>query len=132
MKHDNSLPPEQPESHPLMELFRYGHLPARVHYFLLALGAAAAFYWLHFAVIKMALLPRLMAGETLLLDAIVGFPLVLAMAIVVYGIVFWFIKLVLIMLYPHWLTLPPDHYADGDSFDPADPAAVNDLNKPPQ
>lgn len=124
--------PEQPERNPLMELFRYGQLPVKVHYFLLALGAAAASYWLYFAVVKMELLARLMAGETLILDAIVGFPLVLAMAIVFYGIVFWFIKLVLIILYPHWLTLPPDHYGDGHSFDPAEETTDDDSPKSQQ
>jgi hypothetical protein len=107
---------------PLMALFRYGRLPRLVHQLLLATSFLAAAYWLYFAVVKMQLLPRFLEGEALILDAVVGFPLVLALAIVVYAIVFWIVKIILIILYPSWLSLPREYYDDleQDYFDPAD------------
>ncbi|WFE68448.1 hypothetical protein P8S54_09590 [Thiomicrospira sp. R3] len=119
---------KEPNREPMLELFRYGQLPKLAHRGLLFASLAAALYWLYFSIVKMELLPRLLAGETLILDAIVGFPLVLALAIVVYAIVYWAIKIVMIIAYPHWLTLPPGHNdPDEVAFDPAD---KTDLTNP--
>lgn len=126
--------PTPESSHPLLELFRYGHLPKKVHQLMFWAGLVAAGFWLNFSIIKMQLWPRLLAGETELLDALIGFPLVLALAIVVYAVVFWAIKLVIILTYPQWLTLPPE--ADEVEFDPSRdddfPSDDSDNNTPPK
>ncbi|WP_044406202.1 hypothetical protein [Thiomicrospira microaerophila] len=124
MKNTSQKPDNHPPSRdPLMALFRYGKLPKITHQLLLAASLIAASYWLYFAIVKMQLLPRFLAGEALILDAVVGFPLVLALAIVVYAVVFWLVKLMVIIFYPSWLTLPSDYYDDADEsyFDPTEP-----------
>lgn len=121
---------QPPQREPLLELFRYGQLPKWAHRGLLLASLMAASYWLYFSIVKMELLPRLLAGETLILDAIVGFPLVLALAIVVYAVVYWATKIVFIILSPHWLTLPPDHHdPELTTFDPAETTPSDSEHK---
>lgn len=103
----------------MLDLFRYGVLPRSMHLIMLGLGWLAALYWLYFTIIHKELLQRLLKGETHLLDALVGFPLILALAVVVYAIVFWLLKVVVILIAPHRLTMPKE---EGEhEFDPSDP-----------
>lgn len=125
----NQGPNHEQNKEPMLELFRYGKLPKLAHLGLVVASLAASFYWLYFAVIKMELLPRLLAGETLILDAVVGFPLILSLAIVVYAIVYWSVKIVMIVAYPHWLTLPAGHNdPDEVEFDPVDGTGIDNRH----
>ncbi|BBP45976.1 hypothetical protein THMIRHAS_13490 [Thiosulfatimonas sediminis] len=67
---------------------------------MIALSWLAVFFWLEFAFIEKALVDKVFAGHALIVDLVFGLPLVLALAIVIYAMVYWSIKAVCIFLFP--------------------------------
>lgn len=103
----------------MLDHFRYGQLPKPIARLLFILGLTAALAWLYFSIIEKQLIDRLLSGQTELLDALIGFPLVLALAIVVYAIIVWALKIVIIFLAPHWIEMPAEDELDAnDHQDP--------------
>ncbi|WP_156018276.1 hypothetical protein [Thiomicrospira pelophila] len=101
----------------MLDLFRYAHPSKRLHQIMVLISSAASVIWLYYTIIAQQLLPRMIKGETELLDALIGFPLVLALAIVIYAIVYWSIKWFIIFVAPQKLTLPPEEHEV--EFDPS-------------
>lgn len=101
----------------MFDLFRYAHPSKKLHQIMVLVSAAAALLWLYYTIIAQQLLPRMIKGETELLDALIGFPLVIALAIVIYAIVYWSIKWLIIFIAPQKLTLPPEEHEE--EFDPS-------------
>lgn len=91
----------------MLEYFRYGQLPKSINQIMTALGLSAAIIWLYYSIVEKRLMDRLLTGQAELLDALIGFPLVLALAIVIYATVVWSIKLSIIFIAPKLITLPP-------------------------
>lgn len=104
----------------MLDHFRYGQLPKPIHRLMVAIGLFAGVSWLYFSIIEKQLIERLISGQAELLDALIGFPLVLALAVVVYAIIVWAIKLLIILIAPHWIELPAEdeldsaHHSDSD------------------
>ncbi|MBO1925136.1 hypothetical protein [Thiomicrorhabdus sp. 6S3-12] len=63
----------------------------------------AVLFWLEFAFLEKELVEKIFAGHALIIDLLVGLPLVLAMAIMIYALVYWGIKVALIYLKPSWI-----------------------------
>jgi hypothetical protein len=81
----------------------------------------AAIAWLYFTLINHAFIARILVGQTDLLDLILGLPLILSLAVVIYAMAYWAAKLMIIVWKPHWLAFPDDHY-DEHWPDPDAPA----------
>ncbi|WP_238696212.1 hypothetical protein [Thiomicrorhabdus sediminis] len=64
---------------------------------------------------------KLFAGQALLVDLVVGIPLVLAMAVMVYASVYWSFKLLIIFLLPRFV------YQVEESIEPED--ELDELQK---
>jgi hypothetical protein len=92
----------------MLALFRYGSPPVWYQRMMWVCGLVAVAMWLYFTVIHMQLIDRMREGQTDLFDALIGFPLVLALTVVIYASVLWVLKWALIFVAPHVLTMPPD------------------------
>lgn len=110
----------------MFDLFRYAQPIKWLHQLMSFVSLLAAVLWLYFSVIHKQLMQRMIDGQAELLDALIGFPLVLALAIVIYASVYWFIKWLLIMFWPQSLTLPPE---TEEHFDPSQDDDVSDTSK---
>ena len=92
----------------MLELFRYAAPPVWYHRLMVILSLGMAFIWLYFTVIHKQLVQRMLEGNTDLLDALIGFQLILELTVVIYASVFWLLKWLLILVAPQYLTLPPN------------------------
>lgn len=81
-------------------LFKNSHLAPKVNFFVAAISWIAALAWLNFTFVEKELVFKVIAGEAILLDLLLGIPLVLMLAVVVYATIFWFLKLVIVYLFP--------------------------------
>lgn len=112
----------------MLDLFRYAHPSKKLHLTMVLASSSAALTWLYYTIVNQQLLPRMLKGETELLDALIGFPLVLALSIVIYAIVYWSIKWLIIFIAPQKLTLPPEE--DEVEFDPSSQDDLPPSDKP--
>ncbi len=81
-------------------LFRNSKIHPRLDKYAILASLLSVFAWLYFAFVEKSLLSKLFEGKALIVDLVFGLPLVLAMAIVVYALVYWALKLLLIFLIP--------------------------------
>jgi hypothetical protein len=81
-------------------LFRNSRIHPRLDRYAILASLISVFAWLYFAFIEKSLLTKLLEGKALIVDLVFGVPLVLALAIVVYALVYWTLKLIVILLLP--------------------------------
>jgi|GEM_PF-1617190 len=81
-------------------LFKNSHLYPKVNFFLVAAAWVGVVIWLNFTFIEKELIFKLIAGDAILVDLLFGLPLVLMLAVVVYATIYWFLKLVIVYLFP--------------------------------
>lgn len=73
---------------------------------IVALGAVVG--WFYFTFVIMAFWERFFSAKLILIDLLAGFPLVLALGAVIYGLVYWLIKWTVILIRPAWLDCEED------------------------
>ncbi len=105
----------------MLERFRYAKPGPTLHRLMAIFAWLAAIAWLYFTLINHAFIARILVGQTDLLDLILGLPLILSLAVVIYAMAYWAAKLMIIVWKPHWLAFPDDHY-DEHWPDPDAPA----------
>lgn len=93
-------------------LFRNSKIHPKLDKYAIIASLLSVFAWLYFAFVEKSLLSKLLEGKALIVDLVFGLPLVLAMAIVVYAMVYWSLKLLVIFLLPQ--AIVPN---DPDTFD---------------
>ena len=71
----------------------------RISFIATGMGAA----WLYWALIEKAYFLRMLTGKLALVDMLVGLPLVIALAPVLYGLVYWGCKWLALLFIPSWL-----------------------------
>jgi len=81
-------------------LFRNSKIHPRLDKYAILASLLSVFAWLYFAFVEKSLMSKLFEGKALIVDLVFGLPLVLAMAIVVYALVYWSLKLIVIFLIP--------------------------------
>lgn len=81
-------------------LFSNSKIHPKLNIYAVLLAGFSVVYWLYFAFLEKALLAKLLSGQAMIIDLIFGLPLVLAMAIVIYALIYWSIKLLLILFFP--------------------------------
>ncbi|QKI89146.1 hypothetical protein [Thiomicrorhabdus xiamenensis] len=84
-------------------LFRNSRIHPKLNPWAILLSWIAVLFWLEFAFLEKELVEKIFAGHALIIDLLVGLPLVLAMAIMIYALVYWGIKVALIYLKPSWI-----------------------------
>lgn len=92
--------------HSFLQVFRYGKLPAKLDKITVFSGLLLAGFWLYFALIRKEFVLRVFTGQTVLLDLLIGLPIVLAFAIMVYAIVIWSVKILVMIAAPKLITMP--------------------------
>jgi len=81
-------------------LFRNTKLQPNINLFAILISLASVIGWLYFTFVYKNLFEMLFAGQALIIDLVFGLPLILALAVVIYATVYWFIKLIVILLLP--------------------------------
>lgn len=81
-------------------LFKSSRLTPSLHTFANGLAWFAVLAWLYFAFVEKSFLDNFWAGQSLLIDLLLGLPIVLIFAVVVYAMVYWPIKVLVILVYP--------------------------------
>ena len=81
-------------------LFRNSKIHPKLDKYAILASLLSVFAWLYFAFVEKSLMSKLFEGKALIVDLVFGLPLVLAMAIVVYALVYWSLKLIVIFLLP--------------------------------
>lgn len=81
-------------------LFRNSRIHPRLDKYAILASWFSVFAWLYFAFIEKSLMNKLIEGKALIVDLVFGLPLVLALAVVVYALVYWTLKLIVIFLIP--------------------------------
>ena len=84
-------------------LFLSCQLVPSVHGWVHVVALVAVAGWFYFAFVAMGFWVRFFSAELILIDLLVGFPLVLALGAVIYGLVYWVLKWGVILLRPDWL-----------------------------
>lgn len=86
--------------------FLYGRLDSSVHLMANLLGLMVAIGWLYFTLIHKKFFLLFSSGQLALIDLLIGFPLIIALAPVLYALVYWLIKWIVIFFFPEKLTVP--------------------------
>lgn len=81
-------------------LFRNSKIHPRLDRYAILASWLSVFAWLYFAFIEKSLMGKLIEGKALIVDLVFGLPLVLALAVVVYAMVYWLLKIIVIFLLP--------------------------------
>lgn len=91
-----------------LSLFIYGRLHPGIHRWLNGAGFCAAMGWLYYALVYKQFISRFISGNLQLLDILVGLPLVIALAPVLYALIYWSAKWMIIFFRPQWISMPPE------------------------
>lgn len=81
-------------------LFRNSKIAYPLNLWVLIISIAPVLYWLYFALVQKDFLHNFVSGKSLFVDLLLGLPVVLIFAIVIYAMVFWVLKLIVILLWP--------------------------------
>lgn len=113
-------------------LFRYSRIIAPYHFWVNVISIAPVIYWLYFALVEKAFLDNFLSGQTLFVDLLLGLPVVLIFAIVIYAMVFWLLKLTIVLLVPSWIIkLEPLQETENDELDEVFDPSVDDIGEKP-
>ncbi|WP_019896455.1 hypothetical protein [Hydrogenovibrio halophilus] len=89
-------------------LFRNSRILPPWHIWVLIASLSGVGYWLHFAFIQKAFWQTVLTGQALFVDLLLGLPVVLIFAVVIYAMIYWVLKLSLIFLWPQAIEQLPD------------------------
>lgn len=81
-------------------LFKNSHIHPRINLYVVLVSLLSVVAWLYFAFIEKELMTKLFEGQAIMVDLLLGIPLVLMLAVVVYATVYWFFKLLIVYLLP--------------------------------
>lgn len=99
-------------------LFRNSRFIYPLNYLVLVLSLAPVFYWLYFTLVEKSFLDNFIKGQTLFVDLLLGLPVVLLFAVIIYAMIYWTLKVVTIIVAPYLLE-ENKYEEEKDSFDPA-------------
>ncbi|WP_051347227.1 hypothetical protein [Thiomicrorhabdus chilensis] len=81
-------------------LFKNSHIHPRINLYVVLVSLLSVVAWLYFAFIEKELVTKLFEGQAIMVDLLLGIPLVLMLAVVVYATVYWFFKLLIVYFLP--------------------------------
>ncbi|QBZ83377.1 hypothetical protein GHNINEIG_01431 [Hydrogenovibrio crunogenus] len=84
-------------------LFKNSKIAYPFNWIVLLLSLAGVAYWLHFAFIEKEFLMTMFEGQALFVDLLLGLPVVLIFAVVVYAMIFWLLKVLIILFLPQMI-----------------------------
>lgn len=108
-------------------LFRNSRIINPYNYFVILISISPVIYWLHFALVEKQFLDNFFSGQSLFVDLLLGLPVVLIFAIVIYAMIFWVLKLAIVLLMPSWVVKLEPLNAEEESLDEVFDPAVDDI-----
>ncbi len=109
-------------------LFKNARLYPRVNFYLIAAGWVGVLFWLEFTFIEKELVFKLIKGEAILVDLVFGLPLVLMLAVVIYATIYWFLKLIVVYVFPSAI-MPASEYEEALPTIEEDPELQQQLEQ---
>lgn len=101
-------------------LFKNSKIAYPLNWIVLFLSLFGVVYWLNFAFIEKAFLETVFEGQALFVDLLLGLPVVLIFAVVVYAMIFWALKVLIILFLPQMIVqLEAPQSELSDELDPA-------------
>ncbi|MDG4813021.1 hypothetical protein P8629_08365 [Hydrogenovibrio sp. 3SP14C1] len=101
-------------------LFKNSKIAYPFNWIVLLLSLAGVTYWLHFAFIEKEFLMTMFEGQALFVDLLLGIPVVLIFAVVVYAMIFWTLKVLIILFFPQLIIQLEAPQAElSDELDPS-------------
>lgn len=101
-------------------LFKNSKIAYPLNWIVLLSSLAGVAYWLHFAFIEKEFLKTVFAGQALFVDLLLGIPVVLIFAVVVYAMIFWLLKVLIILFLPQMIVqLDAPQSELSDELDPS-------------
>lgn len=101
-------------------LFKNSKIAYPLNWIVLLLSLAGVAYWLHFAFIEKEFLKTVFEGQALFVDLLLGIPVVLIFAVVVYAMIFWVLKVLIILFLPQMIIQIEAPQAElSDELDPS-------------
>lgn len=114
-------------------LFKNSRIAFPINYLVLLISLGGTGYWLYFAFVEKAFLEIMFAGKALFVDLLLGLPVVLIFAVVVYAMIFWLLKVALILVLPQYIIpITPPESELSDELDPALGNDYWDKENPPE
>lgn len=86
----------------MFDLFKNSRLSYPLNWIVWGISVSGVLYWLFFAFIEKGFLDRVLGGTALFVDLLLGLPVVLIFALVVYALIYWGLKVLVILLLPNW------------------------------
>ncbi len=100
-------------------LFKNSRIAYPLNWWVWLASLSGTGYWLYFAFIEKAFLQKVFAGQALFVDLLLGLPVVLVFALVVYAMIFWGLKVLIILFWSDKIIqLPSDASELSDELDP--------------
>ncbi len=84
-------------------LFRHHRIEPKLNRYAVLLSLGAVIGWLYFSFIEKSFVGKMISGDALIVDLVLGLPLVLMFTIIVYACAYWSCKLLIIFLLPQAL-----------------------------
>lgn len=81
-------------------LFKNSRLRYPLNFLVWGISIFGVLYWLNFAFIEKAFLEKFFGGEVLFVDLLLGLPVVLIFALVIYAVIYWGLKVLVILFVP--------------------------------
>jgi len=101
-------------------LFKNSKIAYPLNWIVLFLSLFGVVYWLHFAFIEKDFLETVFEGQALFVDLLLGLPVVLIFAVVVYAMIFWTLKVLIILFLPQMIVQLDAPQAElSDELDPS-------------
>ncbi|MPQ75761.1 hypothetical protein [Hydrogenovibrio sp. JE_KL2] len=84
-------------------LFRNSKILYPLNLWVWLASMAPVVYWLYFAFVEKSFLQNFLSGQSLFIDLLLGLPIVLIFGIVIYAMIYWLLKFIVIMFWPQMI-----------------------------
>lgn len=101
----------------MFSLFRRSRLVPGLHKLTVLVAWLMVAYWLKFTFVDKAFLDTLFSGSALFVDLLLGLPVVLIFAVVLYALVYWLVKMVTLLLFPNWVVIDDEPLEDDETYE---------------
>jgi hypothetical protein len=85
----------------MFDLFRHYRIEAKLNRYAVLFSLSIVLAWLYFSFIEKSFVGKIMSGEALLVDFVLGLPLIFMFTVIIYACAYWFCKWLVIFFLPH-------------------------------
>ncbi|MCF6298584.1 MAG: hypothetical protein L3J01_01745 [Thiomicrorhabdus sp.] len=85
----------------MFNLFRHYRIEAKLNRYAVLFSLSVVLAWLYFSFIEKSFVGKIMSGEALLVDFVLGLPLIFMFTVIIYACAYWLCKWLVIFFLPH-------------------------------